>query len=383
MIDTSIAIVGLGLTSKLTALALASKNTKVVIIGDENSKNQSSNLVTFFSSNSLDFLKDLKLENILNQSTPINEISCGKLEYLKKNNKFQIHFKEKDCELGRVISNNILHEELDLNISKNKNIYVHKHTNIHNCKFFKEDKILELENGKKIVTKLLIITEKKTNIINQNFKNNSIKKDLNQTSLVLDVKSKTKNHAYQIFTKKGAIAYLPINKNQASVIWSLDNASDELSYKKEDILNEINKLFKNVVYCDEVINMQKYRLIFAYRKKTTLGSIVLIGDAAHSLHPIAGQGLNLSIKDILVLKKQINKYNYLGYTTGNLSSLSEYEKLRLSDTVFYSFSTIYLDEIFKSRNYLLDRITNFGIRQIENNNFIKKLIIKNATGRSN
>ncbi|MFL2885536.1 MAG: FAD-dependent monooxygenase [Candidatus Pelagibacterales bacterium] len=383
MINTNITIVGLGITSKLAALTLAANNRKVMIIGDENSKNQFSNLVTFFSLSSINFLKELNLEDVIKQSSSINEISCGKLENLIKDHKFQIHFKDKNNELGRVISNKILNEKLDVKINENKNINISRNINIQNCQFSKEKNILIPESGEKIKTKLLIITEKKTNLLDQNFKNNLIKKDLKQTSLVLDVKSKTKNHAYQIFTEKGAIAYLPINENLASVIWSLDNSSDELDYSQEDILREINKFYKEIIYCDEVLNMQKYKLQFEYAKKTFLQSIVLIGDAAHSIHPIAGQGLNLSIKDIVELKNQIDKFNYLGYPLGNSLSLSEYANLRFSDTTLYSFSTIYLDEIFKSRNYLLNKVSNFGIQSIEKNKIIKDLIIQSATGQSN
>jgi 2-octaprenyl-6-methoxyphenol hydroxylase len=381
MINTSIAIVGLGITSKLAALTLAANNRKVMIIGDENSKNQFSNLVTFFSLSSINFLKELNLGDVINQSSSINEISCSKLENLRENHKFQIHFKDKNNELGRVIYNKTLNEKLDDEINKNKNINVSRNINIQNCEFLKEENILILESGEKITTKLLIITEKKTNLLDHNFKNNLIKKDLKQTSLVLDVKSRTKNHAYQIFTEKGAIAYLPINENLASIIWSLDNCSDELDYSQEDILREINKFYKEIIYCDEVLNMQKYKLQFEYAKKLFLQSIVLIGDAAHSIHPIAGQGLNLSIKDIIELKNQIEKFNYLGYPLGNSLSLSEYANLRFSDTAIYSFSTIYLDEIFKSRNYLLNKVSNFGIQSIEKNRVIKDLIIQSATGQ--
>ena len=383
MINTSITIIGLGITSKLAALTLASNRRKILIIGDEKLKKQSSNLVTFFSSTSINFLRELHLDDVINQSSTINKISCGKLEDLRKKNKFQIHFQENNSELGRVISNRILNEILNAKLNENKNINILKNTNIENCKFLKEENILLLENGEKICTKLIVVTEKKISLIEQNFKNSLVKKDLKQTSLVLDVKSRTKNHAYQIFTKKGPIAYLPINENHASVIWSLDNSSDELEYNKEEILKEVNKFYEDIIFCDEVINMQKYKLEFEYRKKTFLESMVLIGDAAHSIHPIAGQGLNLSIKDILELKKQINKFNYLGYALGNSLSLSEYANLRLSDTVLYSFSTIYLDEIFKNRNYLVDKVSNFGIKAIEKNNTIKNMIIKSATGESN
>ena len=383
MIKTSIAIIGLGITSKLAALSMASNSKKIMLLGEEVSNNQSSNLVTFFSLNSINFLSDLGLQEVINNSSPINEISCAKLENYKINNKFQINFREKNIELGRVIYNKILNEKLNIKISTNKNIEVIKNTNIKNYKFSRENNILTLDNGEKISTKLLIIANKKTNLIYENFKNCIITKDLKQTSLVLGVKSKTQNHAYQIFTKKGALAYLPVNENLASVIWSLDNSSEELKYTKEDVIAEVNKIFDNIITCDEVVDFQKYKLKFEYAKKTSLDSIVLIGDAAHSLHPIAGQGLNLSIKDIIELKKQINKFTYLGYALGNSSCLKEYQDIRQTDASLYAFSTNYLDEIFKSRNYLVNTVSNLGINMIEKNKKIKNLIIKNATGQSN
>lgn len=381
MIKTSIAIIGLGITSKLAALSLATNNRKVMIFGSEKPKNQSSNLVTFFSLSSINFLNKLGLEDLINNSSPINEISCAKLENFRKNQSFQINFKEKDIELGRVIYNKNINEELNIKIKENKNIEVFDNVNTKNCKFSNEDNILAIDSGEKIITKLLIISDRKTNLIEENFKKYIIKKDLKQTSLVLDVKSKTANHAYQIFTKKGALAYLPVNENLASVIWSLDESSEELKYTSKNMLLEINKIFRDIVHCDEVIDFQTYKLEFEYTKKFFFESIVLIGDAAHSLHPIAGQGLNLSIKDIIELKRQITKFSYLGYALGHSSSLSEYQNFRETDNALYTFATSYFDEIFKNRNYLIDTVSNLGIKVIEKNPVIKNFIIKSATGQ--
>jgi len=380
MIKIDIAIIGLGITSKLAALALASENCKVLILGQENPKSYDSNLVTFLSLNSIEFLKSIGVKTLVDDSVPINEISCSKLENYQSNNKFQINFKDKN-EMGRVVLNSNLSENLDNQIKINTNINIFNNIEIKNFKNKEANKSLLLDNGEEVFFNLLLISDKKSHLINENFKRNIIKKNLSQTSIVMNVSTKTNNHAYQFFTKKGALAFLPINKDSASIIWSLDNNSAELEYDIKEISEVLNKIFKQITKSINVIDLQKYKLNFEYAKKITSNSIVLIGDAAHSLHPIAGQGLNLSIKDIIELKNKINHYKYLGYKLGNSISLDEYEDVRQVDNTVYTFATNYLDKIFKSRNYIINTISNLGIANIERNNTLKNIIIKSATGQ--
>ena len=380
MIKNDIAIVGLGITSKLAALTLASENCKVLILGQENPKPYDSNLVTFLSLNSIEFLKSIGVKTLIDESVPINEISCSKLENYQSSNKFQINFKDKK-EMGRVVPNSNLSESLDNQIKINENINILNNIKIKNFKNEEANKSLLLDNGEEVFFNLLLVSDKKSHLINENFKRNIIKKDLSQTSIVMNVSTKTNNHAYQFFTKKGALAFLPINKDSASIIWSLDNNSVELEYDIKEISEVLNKIFKQITNSISVIDLQKYKLNFEYAKKITHNSIVLIGDAAHSLHPIAGQGLNLSIKDIIELKNKINHYKYLGYKLGNSISLDEYEDVRQVDNTVYTFATNYLDKVFKSRNYIVNTISNLGIANIERNNTLKNIIIKSATGQ--
>lgn len=380
MIKIDIAIIGLGITSKLAALTLASENCKVLILGQENPKPYDSNLVTFLSLNSIEFLKSIGVKTLIDEFVPINEISCSKLENYQSSNKFQINFKDKK-EMGRVVPNSNLSESLDNQIKINENINILNNIKIKNFKNEEANKSLLLDNGEEVFFNLLLVSDKKSHLINENFKRNIIKKDLSQTSIVMNVSTKTNNHAYQFFTKKGALAFLPINKDSASIIWSLDNNSVELEYDIKEISEVLNKIFKQITNPISVIDLQKYKLNFEYAKKITHNSIVLIGDAAHSLHPIAGQGLNLSIKDIIELKNKINHYKYLGYKLGNSISLDEYEDVRQVDNTVYTFATNYLDKVFKSRNYIVNTISNLGIANIERNNTLKNIIIKSATGQ--
>ena len=383
MIKTDIAIIGLGITSKLTALALASKNCKVMIFGQSNSITHTSNLVTFFSQNSINFLNELGIEDLINQSLPIKEISCSKLEQYQLEKKFQIHFNEKNSKdgMGRIIINNKLNVSLDNQIKKNQNIVISNNTSITNYEHQGAKTILTLSDGVEIITHILIITDKKSNLINENFNSNQLRKELHQTSIVMNVKTNTNGHAYQFFTNKGALAFLPINEKLASVIWSLDNSAPELNYDIDTISEQINEIFISVTGKLEVMDIKKYKLNFEYAKKIITKSIILMGDAAHSLHPIAGQGLNLSIKNIIALKDKIEHFKYLGYSLGNQIILSEFQDERQADNAIYTFATNYLDEIFKNRSFLINTISDFGLIAVNRSNFIKKKIIKSATGQ--
>ena len=383
MNKTDIAIIGLGITSKLTALALASDNCKVIIFGHPNSSNDNSNLVTFFSKNSIDFLKEIGIEDLINKSIAIKEISCSKLEQYQSEKKFQINFQDNDSKdgMGRIIINNSLNESLDHLIKKNKNISIISNKSITHYRHQEANTKLVLSDGEELITYILIINDKKSNLINENFKNNQLKKELDQTSIVMNVKTDTYGHAYQFFTDKGALAFLPINKEVASVIWSLDNSALELDYNIDEISKKINDIFISVTGRLEVLDMKKYKLSFEYSKKIISKSIILIGDAAHSLHPIAGQGLNLSIKDIIALKEKIKRFKYLGYSLGNQIILSDFQTERQTDNAIFTFATNYLDEILKNRSFLINKLSNFGLISLNKNNLIKNKVIKRATGK--
>ena len=107
----------------------------------------------------------------------------------------------------------------------------------------------------------------------------------------------------------------------------------------------------------------------------------MIGNIAHNIHPIAGQGLNLSIKDMALLVKKINKYKSLGYKLNDQMMLEEFEMERKLDNAAYSFGTFSLNGILSSNNKLINYTTRKGLSLIENNKYLKKLFYKSATGK--
>ena len=209
-----------------------------------------------------------------------------------------------------------------------------------------------------------------------------ISQDLEQTAFSINVKGefKKQNHAFQIFTSSGPLAFLPYSHNQASIVWSLKNGSKELNYEKSELESKVNEYFEKEIGALKIENIETHKLNFLYAKKLYHGNTVLMGNIAHNIHPIAGQGLNLSIKDIFLFVEIISKYASLGYEINNRMAFKEFNEIRKIDNAAYSFGTLALDKILSSKNSLVSMIANTAIKILEKNSFAKQKIVKSATG---
>ena len=105
--------------------------------------------------------------------------------------------------------------------------------------------------------------------------------------------------------------------------------------------------------------------------------ILLLGDAAHTIHPMAGQGLNLGIRDIRSLEKMIKTTKY--FDIGIKGFLRKYERSRRLDIQQFSKLTTSLQWLFSSPNNVIQEITLEGLRLVDKNHSIKNFFIKKAT----
>ena len=108
--------------------------------------------------------------------------------------------------------------------------------------------------------------------------------------------------------------------------------------------------------------------------------LALIGDAAHSVHPIAGQGLNAGFKDIAVLAHVIQDSYCRGEDFGSLGVLKRYEEWRRFDSVQLAYSTDLFNRLFSNENEALQVVRNIGIKILDSIPAAKRNIIKEAAG---
>ena len=377
-------IFGFGISAKITSYLLARNGFSVCLISDRDQKHEISNtnLVTFLSRGSLNYLSSV-FPNIklFDEHPEIDSIHC-ELNSLRGNKPQSIKFNDGEKHnLGKIVKNTDLEKYLDQEIGQLKNINIIR-GNYPSMVENKKDGIkLKLNNGEEIDSDLFILSSTKNNIadhININF----IKKDLEKSAISINVKGDIKNAncAFQKFTSDGPLALLPYSNNEASIVWSIKRDSKLLYKDNEELLQIITKHLSEQVSSIKMISNEKHKLQFVFAKNLIYKNTVLLGNIAHNIHPIAGQGLNLSIKDIAVFVKQIKKYKSLGFKLNDQMVLEEFETKRKVDNTAYSFGTFLLDDIFSSNNNLVNYTVRTGLGFIEKNKNLKQFFIRSATG---
>lgn len=208
-------------------------------------------------------------------------------------------------------------------------------------------------------------------------------KAFNQTALVFNIKV-TKAHqgcAYQKFMQDGILALLPIHTDEYSVVFSLnDNILDE--YKKLDDAMFLLKLKKDLGEKFGDINILSKRQYFPLSMKINESLIsdrvILIGDAAHQVHPLAGQGLNLGLRDVIEFDELLNSNKKYHHDLGLKQFLKKYNRNRKTDILSLTYLTNHLSHIFSSQSPIPEFVINFGLNKINQNHLIKKILIQKA-----
>jgi 2-octaprenyl-6-methoxyphenol hydroxylase len=376
-------IYGGGISSEIAALALAKNNFSVCYVKNQTTQKTESNLVTFLSSGSVNYLCSIIDDPLeFNKFTDIEKISC-RLASIKDGSSITFD-NEPNSTMGKILPNKIISGQLATSLKENKNIdTLFKTKSIRKETHSNKVSIL-IDEQKEIFARVLILSVNDENLLEQN-NIKFISQNLNQTAFSINVKGefKKQNHAFQIFTSSGPLAFLPYSHNQASLVWSLKNGSKELNFEKRELESKVNDYFEKEIGELKIENIETHKLNFLYAKKLYHKNTVIMGNIAHNIHPIAGQGLNLSIKDISLFVEIMSKYISLGYEADNKMAFREFNQLRKIDNAAYSFGTLALDKFLKSKNTYLGMFANMGIKILNKNNFLKSKIVKNATGVEN
>jgi 2-octaprenyl-6-methoxyphenol hydroxylase len=210
-----------------------------------------------------------------------------------------------------------------------------------------------------------------------------VKWSYDQSGIVTTIAHERPHHgrAEEHFLPSGPFAILPLPGHESSIVWSErnDNIDALLALDDEDLLAEIEKRFGlKLGRLTMKVRPQAWPLNFQMARSFIAPRVALVGDSAHVIHPIAGQGLNLGLEDIAVLAELIADQASLGLDVGAFDMLETYERARRAPTVAMAAVTDGLNRLFSNDNPALRAVRDFGLGLVDRMPVLKNRFIQEA-----
>ena len=371
-----IIVLGSGIVAGLTSKMLTNKGFDVIRVINKNTK--ALNKIFAIAPSSMTWFKNIGLsEFLINPNYPIKKID---IYYGREQESLRFDSKDsyKDA-LAFMVKEKDLSEAIDLSLNESAIKFLYKNEII----FENHEDYIKITNKKEDIYSNICLwcdSENFDDVYQHKIKKN--RKDFCQQAITFNfIKDGDEiNYAKQYFFSDSILALLPISENEISVVWSCD---DKLADKLREFDDEsfIIEFKSRINFGKQLISNFGRRSYFPIKQVLSEGlfdkRVLLIGDAAHTIHPMAGQGLNLGIRDIKSLEELIKTTKYVDI--GIKGFLRKYERSRRTDTEQFSKLTTSLQWLFSSPNNVIQEITREGLKLVDNNHSIKNYFIKKAT----
>ena len=209
--------------------------------------------------------------------------------------------------------------------------------------------------------------------------------DYGQTALVCAIAHEKPHNgiAHQFFMPEGPLAILPLTGNRSSIVWteSTANAAALNGADSEAYLTALRPRFGN--FLGEIGlegSRHSYPLALSLANSFIAERVALVGDAAHGVHPIAGQGLNAGLKDCAALAEVLADAKRRGQDLASAVALGEYQRWRRFDTATLAMATDGFNRLFSNDNGLLRTVRDLGMGAVNAWPGLRRRFIREAAG---
>lgn len=243
-----------------------------------------------------------------------------------------------------------------------------------------------LGSGKKLQTRLLIAADGVRSRLRDAAGIKTVHWPYDQMGIVVTVTHERPHNgiAEEHFLPAGPFAILPLKGNRCSLVWTESTREAKRLLASDDFMFalELEQRFGHKLGEIKVEGKrQAFPLGLTLSRAFVKPRFALVGDAAHGIHPISGQGLNLGFKDAAALAETIVEADRLGLDIGSLVVLERYEKWRRFDTVQMGITTDLLNRLFSNDNPALRLARDIGLGMVERMPGLKQTFINQAAGR--
>lgn len=245
---------------------------------------------------------------------------------------------------------------------------------------------LTLSSQEKIQAQLVVAADGANSLLRRLCQIPSTGWDYQQKALVATVVGTIPHHstAFQRFKHDGSLALLPLHLPcYSSIVWATTPLqADTLCQQDENTFNQTLTREINAVMGDMhlVGQRQTFELRTHHAKHYAALRCVFVGDAAHTLHPLAGQGVNLGLLDVSELVNELNKAKAKSRDIGAMRILARYERRRKWHNQIMIWSMELFKRGFASQNSVIQRLRNMGLNFVDQQKTLKQLFAKVAMG---
>ena len=379
-----ICIIGSGLTGLTIAYLLSKFRLQIDIVEQDFNKKKINPTKIALSKNSLDQLCLYGLKDIKKKSNIVKNIYLHD-SYSSISLKQDLQFAASNNKeaLAYIIDGNTLFLNIKKKLKSLKNInFIKKEiSSINDNKFFKEITFKDLI--KENYNLIIFASANNLSLLSKFKLRKVVDRSYNENAYVFNLfhKKIINNSARQFFLKDGPLAFLPVSSTETSVIWSIKNNSvnekyvSNNNYLSKFFNNHFKELFKEIISISEI---NKFNLNYIFNELKDSKRTLLFGEIANKIHPIAGQGWNMTLRNIFSLIKVIKYSINLGLEIGNDIFIKKYlDETNLNNLAFATL----IDGIRKIFDIRIDSyaaIRKNTLSNLDKNFFIKKNFVNIA-----
>lgn len=254
----------------------------------------------------------------------------------------------------------------------------------------KEPALVLLEDGTTLQTTLIIATDGAHSIVRQLANLETREWSYGHTAIICTVKTEQSHGhiARQVFTKNGPLAFLPLqtsagDSHYCSIVWSAptDYAHSLLTLDDQGFSRTLAEAFEHTLgNILSITTRHHFPLQQRHCKDYFKPGLVVAGDAAHTIHPLAGQGVNLGLQDVAVLADEIQRATQRNIPLSDTSILKRYQRRRKGPNLAMMGAMEGFKQLFSQEQLPLHWLRNEGMKQIARVPFIKRRLIREAMG---
>ncbi len=344
-----VCVIGDGLVSLTLASILIKKDISVDIFCNKKNILYDQSRTLGISKSNIDYFNK-EIINIKKISWEIKKIKI----FTEKNNKNELlKFDNKNNQIFSIIRNYNLQKLLLKNLKKSKLIKFKNNFDIDRNKY------------------KLVISSDPTHPFMKNFFSKRIEKDYNSyayTSMITHKKIKN-NTAFQNFTKNGPLAFLPLSESKTSIVYSIKSIKKKSIFEMNDLVKKYNPIYS----IKNIDNWNSFKLKSSSLRNYYHDNVLAFGDLLHKIHPLAGQGFNMSLRDIKLLSDLINKKINLGLDLDE-AICEEFQKRSKSNNFIFLSGIDWIYELFNLESKISLNLLNKSINFIGSNKVVNTFL---------